>query len=171
MGIGGSQSSKRADRSRRASRERQAQRANSCRLYHAVPPGCNDYRLAYRGFLLKSEPGNIFLSTEPGTLFCNIFYLAKTYATSANTFGKKTSAGIRLPSGAQLKGINLSLATNFVKKQTPLLGKKSSTFFFKKKRISVRGVAKNSVDHKHGGKGRGGVLRNFQQVNLIGVQC
>ena len=32
------------------------------RLYHAVPPGCNDYRLAYRGFLLKSEPGNIFLS-------------------------------------------------------------------------------------------------------------
>lgn len=122
---------------------------------------CLKQRFYCLGMPQEYGTGNIFLSTEPGTLFCNILYLAKTYATSTNTFGKKTSGGIRLPSGAQLKGINLSLATNFVKKQTPLLGKKSSTFFFKKKRISVRGVAKNSVDHKHGGKGRGGVLRNF----------
>ena len=90
-----------------------------------------------------------------------MFFLSKTYATGTNTFGKKTSSGVRLPSGSQLKRVGSFIAANFSKKHTALLGKKSSTFFFKKKRISVRGVAKNSVDHKHGGKGRGGVLRNF----------
>jgi ribosomal protein L2 len=90
-----------------------------------------------------------------------MFFLSKTYATGVNTFGKKISSGVRLPSGNQLKRVGSFIAANFSKKQTALLGKKSSTFFFKKKRISVRGVAKNSVDHKHGGKGRGGVLRNF----------
>lgn len=108
-----------------------------------------------------SGNSNVFLLSEPGVPFCNMFYLAKTYATSANTFGKKSSSGVRLPSGIHLKGIPFILTCSFVKKKTTLLGKKSSTFFFKKKRISVRGVAKNSVDHKHGGKGRGGVLRNF----------
>ena len=90
-----------------------------------------------------------------------MFFLSKTYATGTNTFGKKTSSGVRLPSGSLLRRVGPFIAANFSKKHTALLGKKSSTFFFKKKRISVRGVAKNSVDHKHGGKGRGGVLRNF----------
>lgn len=122
---------------------------------------CLKQRLYCLGIPQECVTSNIFLSTDPGSILCNIFFSAKTYATSVNTFGKKIRSGVRLPSGIRLKGILFNLATNFVKKQTPLLGKKSSTFFFKKKRISVRGVAKNSVDHKHGGKGRGGVLRNF----------
>lgn len=32
---------------------------------------------------------------------------------------------------------------------------KSSKFFYKKKKVHVRGTAKNAVDHRNGGKGRG----------------
>jgi len=61
-----------------------------------------------------------------------MFFLSKTYATGVNTFGKKISSGVRLPSGNQLKRVGSFIAANFSKKQTALLGKKSSTFFLKK---------------------------------------
>ena len=38
--------------------------------------------------------GNIFLSTEPGTLFCNIFYLAKTYALGRGLKGLNRWSGL-----------------------------------------------------------------------------
>jgi hypothetical protein len=37
--------------------------------------------------------------------------------------------------------------------------KKSSKFFFKRSKLSVRGSAKNAVDHRNGGKGTGGILK------------
>ena len=37
--------------------------------------------------------------------------------------------------------------------------KKSSNFFFKKSKLSVRGSAKNACDHRNGGKGAGGIRK------------
>lgn len=82
-------------------------------------------------------------------------------ACCTNTYAKKISNGIRLPSGKFIKNIKTALASKFSKKNTTLLRHKASVFFWKKKRIIVRGVAKNANDHNHGGKGRGGVLRGF----------
>lgn len=98
---------------------------------------------------------------KKGDLFCNCLVSGRTIASSPNTYAKKISTGIRMPSGSLYKSTAIFLASNFLKKKTTVITNKSSTFFFKKKRLSVRGVAKNAVDHKHGGKGRGGVLRGF----------
>lgn len=101
------------------------------------------------------------LITKTGALLCNIILTSKVMACCINTYAKKISNGIRLPSGKFIKNIKTALASKFSKKNTTLLRHKASVFFWKKKRIIVRGVAKNANDHNHGGKGRGGVLRGF----------
>lgn len=66
-----------------------------------------------------------------------------------------------LPSGVLLllkkkmfaKSGRLAFTTNW--------GSGSSKFFFKKLKLSVRGVAKNAVDHINGGKGACGVRKIF----------
>ena len=74
---------------------------------------------------------------------------------------KKQAPALGYPPVACLEEWARLLPPIFQKNTPHFWGKSLRLFFFKKKRISVRGVAKNSVDHKHGGKGRGGVLRNF----------
>jgi len=74
-----------------------------------------------------------------------MFFLSKTYATGTNTFGKKTSVGVRLPSGSQLKRVGSFIAANFSKKQTALLGKKSSTFFLKENGCLCGGLRKTQL--------------------------
>ena len=107
-----------------------------------------------------AEPSS-FLPHSVNSLLCNVTFNFYTFSSSANVFSKKTARGVRLPSGALFKTSTVTLANFFSKKPTALLTAKSSTFFWKKRRISVRGVAKNAVDHAHGGKGRGGVLRGY----------
>ena len=107
------------------------------------------------------KTGMVVNPLRKGDLFCNCLVAGRLIASSPNTYAKKISTGIRMPSGSLYKSTVIFLASNFLKKKTTVISNKSSTFFFKKKRLSVRGVAKNAVDHKHGGKGRGGVLRGF----------
>lgn len=66
-----------------------------------------------------------------------------------------------LPSGKSLKAPTFLKAEPFEKKLTKSNNNKSSCKYFKQQKQNVRGVAKNAVDHIHGGKGRGGVLRGF----------
>lgn len=130
------------------------------------------YNLVNYLFLQKQQfscfhlPGNLltnntFLGHKANTLICNIVLTGKVLASCANTYARKISNGVRLPSGKLFKSTPYLPASNFSKKNTTLLNKKASVFFWKKKKIVVRGVAKNASDHKHGGKGRGGVLRGF----------
>ena len=102
-----------------------------------------------------------FLPRGANSLLCNVAFSVYSFSSSSNVFSKKTARGLRLPSGTLFKTGRVVLANFFSKKRTSLLTAKSSTFFWKKCRVSVRGVAKNAVDHAHGGKGRGGVLRGY----------
>lgn len=95
------------------------------------------------------------------------------YATSAGSYctvmvlnENSNTADIKLPSGAFVKTSIYDLcvvgrcSNIFAKHQ--ILGKASNTFFLKKKKISVRGVAKNPVDHPNGGRSK--VKKPFRNV-------
>lgn len=131
-------------------------------IYHLI----NYFFLQKQQFSCFYMPGSLLSIrllpiVKTGALLCNIILTGKVLACCANTYAKKISNGVRLPSGRLIKNTATVLAFKFVKKNTTLLRHKASVFFWKKKRIIVRGVAKNANDHNHGGKGRGGVLRGF----------
>lgn len=111
--------------------------------------------------VVSSTKNPTFILTNLKDLVCNIAIKALFFSKSTNTYAKKTAKGFRLPSGNTLKTDSVSNFEIFEKKQINLYKKKASSFFFKKIKQTVRGVAKNAVDHPHGGKGRGGVLRGF----------
>lgn len=108
----------------------------------------------------KNKTYALFTNFEK-TLLCNINLLSCFFVVSTNSYCKLHKNGLRLPSGELLTLPKFWKGEAFEKKQTTQPKRKSSYFFFKKLKQSVRGVAKNAVDHKHGGKGRGGVLRGF----------
>lgn len=68
-----------------------------------------------------------------------------------------------LPSGVRKK-ITFAEVTYFLTKEPALKTqkpktKKASNYLICNKRVHVRGVAKNAVDHPNGGSGRSGLLR------------
>jgi hypothetical protein len=114
-----------------------------------------------------------FLNTKPltqmgsclkeGGIITAILKKKNLIAVSGGSYAvlyKKKYFFVLLPSGISKK-VNLELRA--------LLGRglfrtssslKSSKFFFKLSKVSVRGCAKNAVDHKNGGSGRGGIRRS-----------
>jgi len=92
---------------------------------------------------------------------CSLVFKNLFFASSLNSYAFKQKNRIRLPSGQSFNYKGHLRASLFLKRQQLPLFAKASAFFFKKKRIPVRGVAQNAVDHKNGGSGRGGVLRGF----------
>jgi hypothetical protein len=73
---------------------------------------------------------------------------------------KKKCFFVLLPSGISKK-VSLHLRALLGRGLFKTSGSlKSSKFFFKSSRLSVRGCAKNAVDHKNGGSGRGGIRRS-----------
>lgn len=94
-------------------------------------------------------------------LLCNIQLLPFFFAISLNSYSKMRKGILVLPSGKSLKAPTFLKAEPFEKKLTKSNNNKSSCKYFKQQKQNVRGVAKNAVDHIHGGKGRGGVLRGF----------
>lgn len=71
----------------------------------------------------------LITSFKKGDLFCNCLVSNIVIASSPNTYAKKISSGIRLPSGNLYNNITIFLASNFFKKKTTILSTKSSTFF------------------------------------------
>ena len=141
-----------------------ANKASSRQIYFWVAYTLNQKTISSSFFLTNLIPINkqsfVFTGAEK-KLICNINLLACFFSVSLNSYAKLHKEGIRLPSGELLKQTSFLKTELFEKKQTKQSRSKSSYFFFKKLKQTVKGVSKNAVDHKHGGKGRGGVLRGF----------
>lgn len=115
---------------------------------------CLGYALASGTYNLDSSVSNVFSSFRVA---------AKEYAKSPGSFVKllANAASVRLPSGASVRMVEFASASA-VTSRSPLVdypNRKSSKFFFKQSKISVRGAAKNAVDHRNGGKGPGGIRK------------
>jgi hypothetical protein len=108
----------------------------------------------------KAACASTFVTCSKAML-CSLVFNNFFFAVSLNSYAFKQKNFIRLPSGQSFNCKEYLRASLFLKQRTQPLFTKASSFFFKKKRISVRGVAQNAVDHKNGGSGRGGVLRGF----------
>ena len=83
------------------------------------------------------------------------------FSCAANSFCRKVAAGLRLPSGTFLSKSKPIHYLAYTRLGLTTARAKSSNTFYSKKKIAVRGVAKNANDHSNGGKGRGGILRGF----------
>lgn len=114
-------------------------------------------------FFLRENIAGFYSNTKlkkEGSLIANIFYKF-FFATSSNTFSILKKKNLVLPSGVVLLFLPVLFYSAFQSNLMAELSKKSSKFFYKKKKLYVRGVAKNANDHPHGGSGRGGVLRGY----------
>lgn len=111
-------------------------------------------------FTTKNKQQHFFCNFK-NQLLWNVQLLPFFFAVSLNSYAQVRRGNLVLPSGKLFKTSNLLKAEPFEKKLTKNSKQKSSCKFFKRLKQNVRGVAKNAVDHKHGGKGRGGVLRGF----------
>lgn len=104
----------------------------------------------------KSQKNKVFSRVCSGKL---------KIAMGAGSFSKAAFHGqyinLTAPSGVSVK---LFRKTSLVEGKTASylnFIRKSNKFFFRKSKLSVRGVAKNACDHKNGGKGRGGIPKIF----------
>ena len=94
----------------------------------------------------------------------SVVILNKTaVAISAGTFTrvyKKNKFFLLMPSGVLF--LFLFSLMGFIGRNSPrnFISTKFSKYFYKRKNISVRGCAKNAVDHANGGSGRGGIPRS-----------
>lgn len=115
---------------------------------------CLNYALAFRMCSLSAVTNNVFSSLRVAS---------KKYATVPGSFVKllPKAASVRLPSGAAILLLNRTIASAVVSRTSVVdyVNYKSSKLFFKQSKISVRGAAKNAVDHRNGGKGPGGIRK------------
>lgn len=121
------------------------------------------YRRGLTQFFLRENIAGFYGNTKikkEGALISNIFYKF-FFSTSSNTFSIIKKKMLVLPSGTLFLFLPIIFYSAFQSSLMSELSKKSSKFFYKKKKLYVRGVAKNANDHPHGGSGRGGVLRGY----------
>lgn len=121
------------------------------------------YKRTLTQFFIRENIAGFYSNTKlkkEGSYVSNIFYKF-FFATSSNTFAVLKKKMLVLPSGVSLLFLPVIFYTAFQSSLMAELSKKSSKFFYKKKKLYVRGVAKNANDHPHGGSGRGGVLRGY----------
>lgn len=112
--------------------------------------------------------------TFAGTVVNNVRLGGKLIAKSGGSWAlaRPTSVGLRLtlPSGVTVS-VSRRISTKLGKLAfSTSWGSGSSKFFFKKVKLSVRGVAKNAVDHINGGKGACGVKKLFKTYGSFSLQ-
>ena len=110
--------------------------------------------------LVLSAPNALNLASG---VLSGLRVFSREYAKSPGSFAKLLTGAktLRLPSGAAILvgSLNAASAVPARAPQVEYSNRKSSKLFFKQSKISVRGAAKNAVDHRNGGKGPGGIRK------------